>query len=304
MDISIVICTYNRCESLRRVLDDLKHMKVPAGTSHEVIVVDNNSKDDTRVVVEAARQECPGVFNYVFESRQGKSFALNTSIRTARGEIVAFTDDDVFLDRDWLTEMKNVFDSCGCAGIGGKILAVWNTETPRWFANEGPYKLGGAIVELDLGDEICDLDRPAYGANMAFRRHIFEKYGLFREDLGPNPQNLIRNEDSEFCRRIIKGGEKFIYAPTVIVYHPVEENRTRKEYFEAWQFNYGRALVRINGIPSSATCYFGIPRYFFRNLLRASIRWALTIDAKRRFYYKLQAFEAAGQITECRTRNG
>jgi len=279
-------------------------MKVPTGTSREVIVVDNNSTDATKSVVEAINLECPGVFSYVFEPRQGKSFALNTAVTMAKGEIIAFTDDDVALDKNWLTEMISVFESRGCAGIGGRILAVWNKATPKWFADDGPYKLGGAIVKLDLGDEHCDLDKPAYGANMAFRRYVFDKYGLFREDLGPNPKNLIRNEDSEFCRRIIYGGEKFIYAPKVVVYHPVEEHRTRKEYFEAWQFNYGRALIRINGIPPSATCYFGVPRYFFKNLLRASIKWALSFDAKRRFYYKLQAFEVAGQIAECRSTSG
>lgn len=279
-------------------------MEMPAGRSHEVIVVDNNSSDGTRAVAESFSLECPDVFQYVFESRQGKSFALNTGIGVARGHIIAFTDDDVSLDGRWLSEMISVFESCDCAGIGGRILAVWNMATPNWFAEDGPYKLGGAIVKLDLGDEVCDLDKPAYGANMAFRRQIFEKYGFFREDLGPNPKNLIRNEDSEFCRRVIYGGEKFIYAPSVIVYHPVEKHRAKKEYFEAWQFNYGRALVRINGNPPSATCYFGIPRYFFKNLLVASLKWALSFNAKRRFYYKLQAFEVAGQIAESHSMSG
>lgn len=303
MDVSIVICTYNRCQSLRRVLDDLKNIKVPMGTSYEVIVVDNNSTDETKAVVDAVRQEGPGQFTYVFEPRQGKSFALNTAISMAKGEVIAFTDDDVSLDMNWLVKIRHAFEAYGCAGIGGRILAVWKSETPRWFAAEGPYKLGGAIVELDLGEEPCDLDRPAYGANMAFRRHVFEKYGLFREDLGPNPYNLIRNEDSEFCRRLISGGEKFIYAPQVVVYHPVEKERTRKEYFEAWQFNYGRALIRINGIPQWATCYFGVPRYFFRHLLEASLKWGLSLDSQRRFYYKLKVFEAAGQIAECHSRS-
>jgi hypothetical protein len=63
-------------------------------------------------------------------------------------------------------------------------------------------------------------------------------------------------------------------------------------------------MVRINGNPPSAICYFGIPRYFFKNLLRASIKWALSFDAKRRFYYKLQAFEVAGQIAESRSSSG
>ena len=107
MDISIIICTYNRCESLRRVLNDVQNLKVPKNISYQVLLIDNNSKDGTRTVFEAMSAKSPGIFKYVFEPRQGKSYALNTGIRLAAGEILAFTDDDVTLDSEWLVEITD-----------------------------------------------------------------------------------------------------------------------------------------------------------------------------------------------------
>ena len=305
MDFSIIICTYNRCESLLKVLDDLKTLRVPENTSYEILVVDNNSRDDTRATIEAASQERPGSFKYIFEPRQGKSFALNTAVKSARGDIVAFTDDDVELDSEWLVEIKRAFDLHDCMGIGGRILAVWDSEVPWWYEEHGPYRLMGAIVRLDLGEEPCELRIPAWGANMAVRRTAFEKYGRFREDLGPNPDSrMYSGEDTEFWLRLIHGGEKLIYAPKVLVYHPVEEKRKKQNYFLSWYFNYGRAMTRIEQNPEGAIYYFGVPRYLFRQLLEGLANWIFCPNRKRRFYYKLKVYEIAGQIAESRTRSG
>jgi len=301
MNISVVLCTYNRAESLRRTLCSLSAMRVPANLQWEVLVVDNNSSDHTRDVTEMAGGQLP--CRYLFEGRQGKSFALNTAIPQARGEIVAFTDDDVQLDRGWLVEIKRAFELFDCIGIGGKIIPVWNCEKPRWLEEEGPYKLAAAIVRLDLGEEACELQQPAFGANMAFRRTAFEKYGLFKENLGPNPRNMIRGEDSEFSWRVIQGGEKLMYGPRVVVYHPVDEKRTTKKYFVSWYFNYGRALVRANGVPLQAIRYFGVPRYLFRQFGKEFLKWTCCLQSKRRFYYKLQVSFNAGAIVESRARS-
>jgi glycosyltransferase involved in cell wall biosynthesis len=303
MNISIIICTYDRCESLRRVLCDLNNLRLPEGTSCEVLVVDNNSKDDTRAVVEDFSKKRTDFFKYLFESRQGKSFALNKGISHAQGDIIAFTDDDVFIDSEWLAEIKQALDSYDCMGIGGKILPAWNCEKPRWFEEEGPHSLYAAVVKLDLGDELCELKSPAFGANMAFRRAAFQKYGLFREDLGPNPENLIRGEDSEFSWRLLRGGEKVMYLPTAIVFHPVEQKRVKKGYFQRWYFDYGRAMVRRGHIPDGTKCFLDIPRYLLRILFEQTIKWMFCFQPKRRFGHKLQIYETAGQIVESYARS-
>jgi len=303
MDISIIICTYNRCESLRKLLDDLKSLRVPENTSYEILIVDNNSRDETKATVEAVSQDKLGIFKYIYEPRQGKSFALNTGLNAASGEIVAFTDDDVEIDTGWLAEIKRAFEQHDCMGIGGRILPVWQSEVPWWHEEHGPYGLMDAIVKLDFGEEPCELKTPAWGANMAFRRTAFDKYGQFREDLGPNPDNLIRGEDSEFWWRVIRGGEKLIYSPNVLVYHPVEEKRTRQSYFLSWYFDYGRASMRLEKAPVGGPYCFGAPRYLFRQLFEGLAKWIFCLTPKRRFYYKLQVYQTAGQVVESRARS-
>jgi len=303
MDISIIVCTYNRCESLRKTLDNLKNLKVCRDVSYEVIVVDNNSNDATKTIIEELIRENPFVFRYCFESRQGKSFALNRGISLAQGAIIAFTDDDVSVDSAWLVEIKQAFDRYECNGVGGKIVPVWNGAKPSWFEEDGPLSLYAAIVKLDLGDKVIELQSPAFGANMAFRRAVFDKYGLFREDLGPNPENLIRGEDSEFSWRVIQGGEKFMYVPNAVVYHPVERERAQKEYFQRWYFDYGRAMVRKQRVPKTAICSTGIPRYLIRMLLEQTLRWIFSFNPRQRFYYKLQVYQTAGEVTESFARS-
>lgn len=299
MDVSIIVCSYNRCESLRSVLKDLIMMEEPLNVSYEVLVVDNNSTDETKSVVEAAIKEKPSLFKYIFEPKQGKSFALNTGVTSAQGNIMAFTDDDVQIDRNWLVGIISCFDCYDCAGVGGRIMPVWNSKKPRWYDEGHPFGPGGGIVKLDFGEYPCELNKPVWGANMAFRREVFDKYGLFKEDLGPNPNNLIRGEDKEFCLRLICGKEKIIYAPKALVYHPVEEKRVTKKYMELWWFNEGRARQRSNPIDvTKSICYFGVPKYFFRCFLNAAVKWLFCINSQRRFIYKLQVYAIAGEIAE------
>ena len=303
MDFSIVLCTYNRSGNLRRVLKDLEDLAVPQGVSHEIIVVDNNSSDDTKSVVEATIRGQPEVFRYARESRQGKAFALNTGIGLSRGDILIFTDDDVQIDRLWLAEIMRSFESYPCMGIGGRIIAVWNSPKPEWFEEGGRYQLIPAVVvEFDLGDQPSEMRTGAWGANMAFRRAAFKKYGLFREDLGRNPANLIGGEDTEFCERLLRGGEQMMYIPSAIVYHPVDVKRTTRQYFQSWYFDNGRTLMRNNAAQNDTTRYFGVPRRLFRTHASLCARWLCTLDAKRRFYYKLQLYQNAGAILESRRR--
>src|SRR5215211_2485879 len=116
MDVSVVLCTHNRYETLRNALRALAMTTVPSGLDWEVVVVDNNSSDRTRIVVEEFARQAPCEAVYVFEARQGKSFALNSGIARARGRILAFTDDDAVVDVEWLSAIARGFAEHDCAG--------------------------------------------------------------------------------------------------------------------------------------------------------------------------------------------
>ena len=303
---SVVIATYNRAESLLRTLRSLAAMESPTRATWEVIVVDNNSNDNTADVTATFTRDSGLDVHYLFEKRQGKSFALNSGIRCARGKVLAFTDDDAEVGAGWLESICKAFETRECIGVGGRIVPVWSAPKPEWLEEGGPWGLMAAIVKFDLGDDEVELDMKTvpYGANMALRKAAFEKYGLFREDLGPGARGLAAGEDTEICRRMVSAGERFVYAPNAVVFHPVEAARVRRSYYQSWYFKFGRAAIRCEGWPAETKFVFGVPRYLLRGILTDLIRWLVSIDGKRRFYYKLQFCMTAGYISEARYLTG
>jgi glycosyltransferase involved in cell wall biosynthesis len=307
MKITVILCTFNRCLSLARTLESVAASVLPESVACEILVVDNNSTDSTREVVEGFMRSRPGVFRYLFEAHQGKSFALNAGVRGAQGDVLAFLDDDVTVEPTWLENLTAPLHGSEWAGTGGRTLLERPFSPPAWLELYGPCGMGAILAALfDLGDKPCPLDRPPYGANMAYRKNMFEKYGLFRTDLGPSPSRKTPrpNEDTELGRRLMAAGERLLYQPSAVVYHPVEEDRVRKKYFLNWWFDFGRADVREKG---SGTPVLGIPRHVLSipkkialQLPAYAFAWMLTFDPKKRFLAKCRMWTTAGQIVESR----
>lgn len=277
--------------------------RVPESVRWQILVVDNNSKDETRNIVRSFCDRKPERFRYIFEPQQGKSFALNRGIREASGDILAFIDDDITVESAWLHELTKPFlESTTWAGTGGRVFLPENICLPPWIATEGRHSLLSILANFDLGPDARALSSPPIGNNMAFRRMVFDKYGLFRTDLGPMPGSEIRQEDTEFGWRVLKGGEKILYVPTAVVRHAVEEHRLKREYFLAYHFDYGRALIREKGnrgmvgpVPRSLVSLLN--RTF--NMLPKKIWWWIReTDPKKRFFNKCHAWAMVGEIVE------
>ena len=301
MKITVILCTYNRCQSLAKTLDSIASSQVPDSINWEVLVVDNNSSDSTRESVGGFCSRYVGRFRYVFESQPGKSYALNTGIREASGNILVFVDDDVTVAPTWLQNLTCALHTGEWAGSGGRIILQWPAVLPRWLAIEAPYSRH-CFPGFDKGQKAHALTEPPFGANMAFRREMFEKYGVFRTDLGPSaiPGIPPHSEDTEFARRLIAAGEHLRYEPSAIVYHPVAEGRINKQYFLKWRFDLGRANVRVFGLrPGTKWFIAGVPLYLFRGLAKWTARWLFAVEPSRRFSYKVITREKAGEIVEC-----
>jgi glucosyl-dolichyl phosphate glucuronosyltransferase len=304
--ISVVICTYNRCEVLKQTLQSFAEMELPSGFSWELLVVDNNSTDATREFISSVAKESQLPLRYLFEERQGKTFALNAGVKEAKGEVLAFTDDDVRVDPRWLSRIKEAFDQSDCAGVGGKIVPLWSSPKPPWLVLEGAYKLNDIHGGYDLGGEVRQVTPKTtpFGANLAFRKTAFAKHGLFRTDLGPSANSQMPMEETEFCRRLMLGGENILYLPGVVVYHRVDKKLMTKKHFQNWYFAFGRSAIRLLGIPPGTVYYFGIPRFMLRTLVEELTRWLFAIDRRKRFFHKLKVYERMGEIQEARQMSG
>lgn len=298
MKITVILCTYNRCRSLAKALESLACQRLPANVEWDVLVVDNNSHDETRVVVQDFAARYRERFRYLFEPRPGKSYALNAGIHEAGGDILAFIDDDVCASATWLHDLTSTLISGECSGAGGRILAARDFSPPRWLPLQDRYALA-PLAFFDLGDQAGALMEPPFGTNMAFLAATFKLYGGFRTDLGPRPGSEIRAEDTDFGGRLLSGGERLRYEPSAIVYHSVPTSRLTKKYFLNWWFAKGQTESRMakwaHGRQHSIA---GVPAILVRRLAVWTLRWMLTCNPARRFSAKLKVWGLAGQVTE------
>ena len=290
MHTTVILCTYNRCQTLSKALSSVAVSALLPSVEWEVLVVDNNSSDRTREVVEDFCRRYPARFRYLFEPRKGKSHALQTGIREAPGDVVAFMDDDVTVEPTWLQNLTAELHSGEWAGAGGRIVLQWPPSLPDWLAIEGPWVRHGQPA-FDQGNEAKELIGPPFGTNMAFRKEMFQKHGGFRTDLGPSPGGEIPRpgEDTEFGRRLIAAGERLRYEPSAVVYHPVPENRINKKYLLEWWFDFGRARARQSKIR---------PVWGLCSMASWKLRGIVASDPRLRFFSRLVVRERLGEISE------
>jgi glycosyltransferase involved in cell wall biosynthesis len=309
MRFSIIVPTFNRASDLRLSLKSLAGLVSTA--PWEVIVVDNNSTDDTRLAVIEAQPDFPVELRYIFEREQGRSAAMNTGIRAARGDIILTTDDDVHVEPDWMEKSGEALDTLDCDYVGGKVLPIWPAARPDWIPNHGG-KQWAVIALLDYGPDPIPFftlaHRVPIGVNMAFRRTAFDRAGLWSNRVGRKKGTLLGQEVREWMLRARDAGLRGYYTPTMIVHHRIQRDRLEKKYFRRWFYWNGvsRALLYRDSwidmqAPESTELDFsrvphiaGVPRFFYgkapRELARAiTSRWrgdaASAFDAELWLYF-------------------
>jgi glycosyltransferase involved in cell wall biosynthesis len=303
MKVTVVLCTCNRCSSLPTALDSVAAQLLPDSVIWEVVVVDNNSTDQTREVAGGYCRKYPERFRYVFEPQQGLSRARNAGICAARGEVIAFLDDDVIAEATWLKNLTASLQDRKWAGAGGRIVPPQDFTSPAWLTVGGEMDLVGALLPLfDLGDQACEMKRPPYGTNMAFRKEMFDKHGMFRTDLGRCGSSLLMGEDTEFGNRLMSAGECLRYEPLAVVEHPVPQERLSKKWFRAWWFGFGRTRIiertprlPILGIPHP---FFSLANLVMRFLPVRTLQWVFTFNTRSRFYKYCQVWLTLGEIAQ------
>jgi glycosyltransferase involved in cell wall biosynthesis len=265
--ISVLIATRNRGPELETQLRSFGAIEAPDG-GWELLVIDNGSSDRTAHILQRVAAEGRLPLRPLSEPRRGKSRALNLAVPAARGDLLAFTDDDAVVQPQWLRAFERAAarhpEAIGFAG--------------RAPAQGGPAPVGHGIVNYEHGDldfEIRPFETPPPGVNLAFRRRAFERYGLFREDLGPGSP-VQRAEDTEFVRRLWLGGERLRYVADAIVRNPVHTERLSRRFSLRWTFWVGRSNARMTGRPGGVPTVGGVPRYLYGSIIRGAARVALS----------------------------
>ncbi len=216
-DVSVVICTKDRADSLQQCLNSLMNLSCKPA---EIIVVDNASADDRTYQTARAFPQV----KYIREDRAGLDIARNTGARAATASIIVYTDDDTLIHPGWVAEIYHTFQDPSVAAMTGLVLAAeLHTEAQWIFERYWPFNRGFIDKRYDRAffDSTCSKGTPVWaigaGANMAFRRSIFTTAGYFDERLDVGAAGC--NGDSEMWYRILAAGYSIHYNPRAVVYH-------------------------------------------------------------------------------------
>ena len=267
MKASIIIATYNRAGYLRRCLEGVANLDADL-RDVEIIIVDNNSPDETRETVEQFAAAHPDLsVRYLFEERQGASLARNLGLRNAQGEFFCFLDDDAIPHRDWLNEILSAFRDAriGCVG-GPALLDFQGQPIPPWLDGDLKGLLSGYGLRYEEPTLIKAVGEFPFLCNMAMRQSVIADVGFFREDLGPSGKNLVVGEETELMQRARSAGWQILYAPDAIVDHLVAPGRLEKEYI----FRMGRRLAVTHIHLTWTTRIHKAARFFLSDLWYAT----------------------------------
>jgi len=243
--ITVAIPTYNRSGFLRQTLEGLMRQTHVAG-GFEVLVIDNNSKDDTAAVVASFADRSPAP-RYIVETQQGLDHARNRAIAEARGEILVLGDDDILMEPDWLAALTAPWVGPSAArigAVGGEVVPVFPDGLPPWVAEwHAPL-----AFRTDAGP-LSPAQSPM-GANLAFPMHVFAKHGLFSTALDRKGGALFSGGETEMLRRLRAAGWEIWFAPAARVLHQMPQSRTTFRYARRHAFDSARSRVVDRGVSS------------------------------------------------------
>lgn len=225
MKVSIVICTYNREQYLPECLEHLKN-QTEKPEYFEIVLIDNNSKDSTAAICKKFIEDNPKLdVTYAIEMGQGLSFARNTGIATAKGDVICFIDDDGFAVPEYVATVRKFAEDSkykGYIAFGGKVVPRYNEGMePKWLSKY----IDGLVSCVDLGQEVKPFTKKyPVGCNMIFRKEFFEQHGGFNTDL------QTRSDDKFVFIKLKAAGLKTLYIPTLEVEHFMDDFRLEKKF--------------------------------------------------------------------------
>lgn len=274
--LSVVMTTYNRGSLVDDALIGVLAQNEAITPPFELIVVDNNSTDGTRQNIERFTR-LDGRVRYIFEPRQGASYGRNTGIREARAPLIAFIDDDVRAEPDWVATIVRAFGEHADADlVGGRVLPRWPADPPEWLTRDhwSPLALvdhGEVPVAIDAEHPVC-----LVAANLALRRSVLDLVGGFAPDFGLVKDGVGSVEDHELLLRVLRAGRKAYYDPRIVVHAEIQPNRLQRSYHRRWHTGHGHfhALLRSERMEQTTVgTLFGVPAHLYRQAVEDLVGW-------------------------------
>jgi len=225
--LTLAICTFNRSRSLAKTLEALVGQTDVNWSNIEIIVIDNNSTDDTPDILQAFVSQLP--MRWLVERAQGLSHARNRAIEEARGDWIIFTDDDVILESSWLSAYQHGLSDFGDAGFaGGRVTPDWCGRRPRWFRDAQLAFFDGLLVWCEKGarNRYLEVNETGLvGASFAINLKLVGRSMRFRSDLGHKGSTPGLGEETELIQRMQRSGIRGVYVGSASCGHPVDFNR-------------------------------------------------------------------------------
>ena len=244
IDFSVIVCTYNRSDYLTKVLSALNNQTFE-GSRFEIILINNNSTDETEKVCLNFQKNTPELnITYFVESNKGLSYARNKGIELSNGNWIIFLDDDAEPTSEYLDNIFNfINDYPECIAAGGRIYPNYETSEPKWMSRF----LLPLVSAIDLGNKIKKFPNNKYpiGANMIFRKDIFDKVGNFNVDLGRKGDQLLGGEEKEIFIKLRELTDEIYYIPTAIVYHFIPSKRLKLSFIKDMAQKIGESNLII-----------------------------------------------------------
>ncbi len=266
--ISVVICAYTE-ERYEQTLAAVESVRQQSLQSHEIlVVVDHNPSL-------YARLNCALSAAMVSENRnqRGLSGSRNSGVALAQGDIVAFLDDDAVADPDWLKFLADSYEtSTAVMGVGGLILPAWQQQRPPWFPEEFDWVIGCTYLGAP---RTATPVRNMLGANMSFRREVFDHQGGFKSGIGRVAGKLpLGCEETEFCIRLAQSRPNVIllFDNRAVVRHIVSGERCRSSYFRSRCFAEGQSKALVAENVGSGDGLSTERRYVTRTLPKGAAR--------------------------------
>lgn len=244
--VSVLICTYNRADVLRHCLDSLVR-QAASEEQFEVIVVDNNSTDDTAALV----QEYTGQyahFHYILETDQGLSYARNRAYRAAHAPWLLYLDDDARAEADLVSAALELTRDYPYDIYGGVVLPWYLHARPKWFRDHYAEKDWSGLRKVTPQSQPGAY---AKGCLMMIRKEWLDRYGDFSVDLGMTGNTVAYGEETELQQRLRAHGARLAFAPQMVIHHLVAPYKMQLDWFFRSAFALGRDNVTAKQIPSS-----------------------------------------------------